>query len=346
MNKPNRCYLLCRYALAFLTLTFFGVKDGSAEDLKQIQNRAFRTCNLIASVQFQGIASWSLGGKWEFDLARDGHKYRVHRTQLTPNMIDGKEVNVDYDTWAFDGKTYQAVNSILSTAKISEKEHALGVNDPILEVYSWLTAWRCRNSDWSALKDTNTWDACFSEATLHGEEVVNGHDCVVIELPQKCVRSECVFHVFLAKSIGYFPVKYERVVKATKELTSVCEVSDLSIQKEPENDIYIPVSVTIEEFGKDHVSLPLKREFRLRENSILLNKPIDHSVFVLTSEETDRIYNVEAVNKEIETQQRNIQEHTQSFDTGSRSRLIIIGINMLVATVALYLIWRKRANAK
>ena len=78
----------------------------------------------------------------------------------------------------------------------------------------------------------------------------------------------CKFQVHFAVDLGFFPIKYERFVGSTGELTTVFEVQEIRTQKSATGIVAYPIKLFRKELGADGVSLPMEETIHVDEATL------------------------------------------------------------------------------
>lgn len=280
----------------------------NGDDLQRIKERAFRASQTVTSFELSACIQNSNGAVWQVRYLRDREKYRVDRSDVGFAVRDGQRVIAPYTSWSFDGEVYQCYNARNGALKLSEKRQARGAADPALLPFRWVTSILCI-SDSHEIDNPETWDTCFAKAKYKGTTWLNGNCCQVVEFVQECFGEACLFEVFFSDSHGGFPVRYERRVKRTGQLSTVFSVSQWAETKPASatQAIRFPIKMTHHENGKDGVSLPMKRTVSIQPG-IRINVPVDPAVYDLENE-----FDIESVYR---LRKRGIETGKRSKDGG------------------------------
>ena len=249
--------------------------------LQKIKERAFRASLSVTSFDLSARIESSNGAIWQVRFLRDRQKYRIDRTDVEFAVEDGRRIVAPYSSWSFDGEIYQSYNARNGALKLSEKGQAKGAADPALLPFRWVTSILC-TSDSTEIENPETWNHCFAKARYKGTTLIDGDCCEVVEFDQECFGEACLFKVFFSAAHDGFPIRYERRVKRTGQLSTVFSVLQW-VEIKPANEtqtIRFPIKMTRHENGKDGVSLPMKRTVSVQAD-IRINGPVDPAVYDL-----------------------------------------------------------------
>ena len=276
--------IICLAMIVALQILSGRLAAHDGDDLQRIKERAFRASQAVTSFELSACIRNSSGAVWQVRYLRDRKKYRVDRTDVGFAVRDGQRIVAPYTSWSFDGEVYHCYNARNGTLKLSAKRQARGASDPALLPFRWVTSILC-TSDSTEIDNPDTWDRCFAKAKYKGTFLLNGNCCEVVEFVQECFGEACIFAVFFSDAHGGLPVRYERRVKRTGQLSTVFSVLQW-VEIKPASatqTIRFPIKMTRHENGKDGVSLPMKRTVSIQPG-IRINDLVDPAVYDLESE--------------------------------------------------------------
>lgn len=276
--------LLCLVIILALQLVAGKLRADDGDVLQKIKERAFRAAQAVTSFELSARVENSNGAVWQVRFLRDGQKYRIDRVDLKFAVRDGQPMMAPYTSWSFDGEIYQSYNARNGALKFSETRQPTGAADPALLPFRWVISILCHNH-WTALENRTTWDKCFAKAQYVGPRMLDGRRCEVVEFVQECSGEACLFEVFFSDDHDGFPIRYERRVRRTGQLSTVFSVgqwAEIAPANAP-HKIHLPLKLTHHENGKDGVSLPLKKTVSVAAD-VRINIPVNPQVYDLEKE--------------------------------------------------------------
>jgi thiol-disulfide isomerase/thioredoxin len=196
---------------------------------------------------------------------------------------------------AFNGRRQQKLfgNEFRLRLKDGNAGAAYGVDIPELMVYAWLRTPR-GDFRWDLIRQPSSWKQRFVGATYVGEATDGQVRLQVVDFPQReGVKTACFFRVYFAPELGYLPLKYDRFVEASKELTSWMRVERYKAMEIDGNRIAIPLDVRYEQNDKDGVGLPMIQTLKVAEDTLKINHDINDGLFTLPTEIAKSVYDVD-----------------------------------------------------
>lgn len=229
---------------------------------------------------------------------KDGQDYLIQTTEfyvkgeLFLSSWDSKESGKDpvrVDT-AYDGshQTFQRDTGdlIVHEARRGLERQPYVVPPAALDPYNFALYDLEKPRSFEVLRDEETWLTLRDSATVVGEETVDGHPCIVIEIevPGNVRGSIPVMsRVYFAKDLDFFPVQTERFQVGTGYMFQRYRARDIAYVENPEGDgIFVNrlgIGRTWDWFGSGEVTAGFLSETDL--DSVAVNPDLPDSVFTV-----------------------------------------------------------------
>jgi hypothetical protein len=309
----------------------------AAEPFSTIWPKAIATARLVESYEFKATIDFDDGHKVETTHIRSGHMYYIHRKDLVAGTFRGRPLPLFNETYAFNGTIYQDLDSNKDALRLSEIP--LPPLTPSLHFgpYDWLTRGSQRTPSWEVLRDDQVWRERFESGKFIADETLDGLACTVVEFPHERSQSDARYRVHFAADLGYYPLRYQRILP-NGSLSTDCHVTSyMSIDSTAENGVF-PLELVYEETGADGLSTPQRYEIVADPKTVRINVPIADEVFTISPERAFEVLD-----------QPRIAEHfkqTPASSAPSRLRAWLVVITVCIALVLSLLVIRERLIAR
>jgi len=346
---PSRRAIIHRFLLrtSAVLVVSFGFVSGEEASLLQVRDGAYLHVSEIRSVEYQGRVELYTGAVWDVSVERSGAKYRVSRVDVSPSLIQGEKIVGSYHEFAFDGIRHQAMDERDATMadrsyiQVSDKQFQSGVTDLLLRPFQWLTSCSCVQLEWSEIQTHGLWEKNFANATDRGEGFWKAEKCRLVDFPQSCSEDGATFRVYFSIEKDFYPVAYERRLDSTGAVCS-SYVLDAFKQISLENrSMFIPIHGTRSEVSAASKAVLLSR-FQVLPDKLKLNEPIVDTRFTLVPSKKPIIYDIDQ-EEELRRQSIEARQMPLPYSQTTTWRKLLLPFNLLVAAVALWMIWRKRS---
>ena len=259
-----------------------GINDHGAQ-LTAIREGAASSARSIRSMEFAFRQESDDGWQANVQFYGEGDRFRVNRQDIVGSKFQGQRLAPLSLTSAFNGERQQMFFGDQSRLRLKDGNGGAkyGVVTPQTIVYSWL---RAPGGDlrWDVIREPLSWTQRFAEATYVGATVEDREPLAIVEFPQRQgVRTPCIFRVYFAPRLGYLPLKYDRFVEASKELTSWMRVERYNVWEIEGNRVAVPLEVKFGQNDKDRAGLPMTLTFTVAEDTLKVNHDIDDGVFTI-----------------------------------------------------------------
>ena len=324
-----------------------GLVHGQVASLLEIQQKSFRHISIVKSLAYEGRVELHTGAVWKVKMERSGVKYRVFRLDEKPSIIDGEKIEGSYQEYAFDGLRHQAMDERESTMldqsylQLSDKQFQNGVNDLVLRPFQWLVSSACVNLEWSQVQSVELWKKRFAVAVDRGEVQKGNERCRAVEFPQTCSDSPAIFRVYFSIEHDYYPIAYERLLENSSESSSSYVLDEFKKLQSGENAIIIPVRGTRTEVGKDRTLPNRTSRFFLLSDTLRVNTIIDDSRFTLVPSKKPLVYDIDEEER-MAKQSMEARRAPLPFKPANSWNKVFVGMNVFVAIITLWAIWRMR----
>ena len=324
----------------------------SQSDLAVIGAQASRLPRLIDSIQLRWTET-GVGVSRNSAFYADGGKYRSDFSKAgqsgTPTGAEQK-----IGVLAYNGQMYQDLDAdgrILARAtKRTLQGNPYGALNPLVLPFVWVLR---KGDPWTleSMRNNGVWEQRFTEAKLIGRDRVDGYDCLVVGFPH-ATNKDCVYKVYLAIELGYFPLQWQRFVEPGDLLTTNAIVTRFKRFTVKDQIASVPLVLEYEEFGKDNVSLPRKCTYRVAEDSLQVNQPISEDVFTISTLRAKRVVDVDDYNRSMQQTKQRAEEMTQeridssAHTRASRWRVFTALYVMMALILIVFLVVRRRVSRR
>ncbi len=331
MNRYACLVLVCATVLP-------GGQAASPADLNEIRTKAALMPRLLGSVEFRMRAHESQrkgkASTHEGDISavfyERGGMFRVelkHRSEKTESAI----------TSAYNGDRYQVLfehEKRLSLARSSRLPNPYFTFNPLILPYAWLFR-AGMTYTWSEVKNPKNWERSFEEGRYIGQSPEGGFSCEVVELPAALRETRC--RVYFARELGYYPLKV--IGYFGGEESSMTRVLRYRTMDVDGHRVVFPTLVVAEQRLDGEF---FRAEYRLEEDSIKLNHPIDEEVFTISPSRASIVVDLDELDARLGTDAA--QQGTLVERHGGRWRFwMTVGSGLiLLALVALALLGGRR----
>jgi hypothetical protein len=335
---PSFSFTMCigTFCELFVLVVCMPCAVSVAEESRSVQRVAFQTFKSIASSSCEGSRFNSLGLVSKFRYLKADGKYRVYREDSSSPVINGRTYSLQKGTWAYDSNRYQSLDDT-GYLKLSDHMQGVGHTDPLLVAFAWLPNCQCIPSTHDNLMNESNWESQFLLCVSKGNSSFKGFNTLLLEFEQTCATTMCKFQVHFAVDLGFFPIKYERFVGSTGELTTVFEVQEIRTQKSATGIVAYPIKLFRKELGADGASLPMEETIHVDESTLLLNQPVDQQLFTLDESKVNFVHDVDKIRKA-----SNLDENKPAPKSTFSSRSLFVIANILACGFLLYLLWGRR----
>lgn len=249
-------------------------------------------------------------------------------------------------TDAFNGRIHQSLaGDQLAISQQAQTGRYFGpCATPLEECFQWLRVGVGRPEiPWSAFRDPEIWNQLNPEpTTLH--ETINGVECIGLDFKYS---TGVIDRVYFDTIHGYFPVRRE-TIRQDGEHVAVLQVSELiEIQNEGQS-FWFPRQVSYQQVAPDSNRPAVSRDYSIVDDNILINTPIDESVFTLsmnvtavTNLDTNEIL-IPDTGQTIEVNQARVAP--VSGDEPQPWRLLFVAVNVCIILIITIVFLRRIRN--
>jgi thiol-disulfide isomerase/thioredoxin len=271
-----------------------GAKNQESK-LAQIREKAVFHVQLIRNMEYSIQMKSDDGMESNVEIHATGDRFRVNRRDAVGAKFGAQRQAPMTVMAAFNGRRQQLFfgNESQLIVKDGNTGATYGTETPELMVYAWLRAPR-GHFRWDSIRQSSNWKQRFASATYVGEAMEGHVRLEIVDFPQReGVKTPCYFRVYFAPQLGYLPLKCDRFVDASQELTSWVRVERYKLLEFDGNRVAIPLDVRFEQNAKDGAGLPLGLTFKLAEDSLKINRDIDDGLFTLPRDIAKSVYDVD-----------------------------------------------------
>jgi hypothetical protein len=294
--KPNS---LCMAVVALFGLAFLSPLEVQSEEIDEIRAQALMHAMLVRSIAYSYGIENTTGWKMKGEFWGEGTRFRVNRTDIEGMMVGDKRIAPLINASAYDDARYQLLTPDQKRLRIQDgnSEANYSVGTPQTYLYLWLQE-SGKPFRWDSALNHAVWDRKFAEATYTGKVEEEGLELETIEIPQReQVKTPCIFKISFAPALGYLPIKYTRRVEQNNALSTTMFVEKYKTVDVDGKALGIPIQMRYTESGADGVSLKQSLQLTVDEDSLKINEPIDQSLFVLSTEDSNWVYDVDRENR-------------------------------------------------
>jgi hypothetical protein len=323
-----------------------GSAASHANEIHIIKNKAYVHATHIRSMQFSYELQRDSGWKVSVAFYSDGTRFRVDRNDITGYVARQKQFDPVKTSAAYNDERYQLLEPHEQRLRLQDGNLAAGysVNTPHLFIYQWVQQMGAPFR-WDTVLSIQSWDAAFENAMYIGKDDIKKIPVDVIDLQQaEAVRTPCVYRVYFASALGYFPIKYERRVKTSGEVTSTMTVEQYEVISTDGRDIVFPTLVRYVETGADGVSLPKHATIVVDKSSIRVNQDVDDSLFTLPNDNPEWVYDVDEQNRLFAATNPTSTPMEKPSPSFTSSILVWFNAAALCVGIIAYILYRRRAR--
>ena len=133
---------------------------------------------------------------------------------------------------------------------------------------------------WDSILDSSLWEQRFEAGTYAGQVTEDDRTFETVDFPQReGVKTPCIFKVYFAEDLQYFPLKWVRRVEGTGKAASTVEVTRFKNIELDGASIVFPLEVQTSITGADQMALARTISLSIEEQSLVLNEDIEPSTF-------------------------------------------------------------------
>jgi hypothetical protein len=218
--------------------------------------------------------------------------------------------------------------------------------DPLLRPYYWLLQGPGESRTLDRLRNIEVWVERLSGATIKSDrETVNGSVSIVMDVPPEPLSRPWFYRVYLAPEYGYYPLRYERIMRDSGEVTSRCDVTSAHPFDVDGRVGVFPLVIAYDEKGLDGHSFVRRVEMVVEPVHLKINGSIDDEVFTVSPRRARHVVDVAQANQSVKEAiaMRERQVRGGGQDSHWIVRLSVgLAATLVVAVVAIgYAMWRR-----
>jgi hypothetical protein len=333
---------LCPLACQLFVLVVVSAHAADEVGLEQIITRGVATARLIDTLEYRSRVTYSDGRVSDVRVSRSGDKFLFDKVDVEL----GKYPRFDI-TYAFDGHQYQ---------RLMKKEDALLLEskfigsigfDPLVRPYYWLLQGPGESRNIQRLRNRETWiDRLGDAKIIHSdEEKINGIACVVMEIPPQSRDKPWLYRVYLAPEHGYYPLRYERIMRESNEVTSRCDVTLVHPFDVDGRKGVFPLVIEYEEKGFDGLSAIQRVKMVIEPVTLKINGPIDDEVFKVSPRRARHVVDVDQANQSVREAMASREIPVRDSQGGNPWVLrLSLGLAVVLVTAIAYSMWRRHVS--
>jgi hypothetical protein len=287
----------------------------SSDQLATIRSDAYRSVVLTGRIGYTFHYSNNNGLKGRADFVAKGDLFRLDNLTLEPDSAPGLAAKGSQTLWprnfsesrnsfAFDGEHAQRLDLSIKSLRIEDGNMAAsyGVRTPQMYTYWWLTSRAYKVHRWDQVVDPETWERRFSQATYLEQRELDSHPVQVVDFTDP-EDSTCRWRVYFAMENDMLPIRHERRVIGTDEVSLAVVVEAVENMVVDGRNVGIPVSVTYTETGADGASRPEVTTVHIDVSTLVVNDAVEasSSFFTLKVPTDGTLYDNDELRRELNT---------------------------------------------
>lgn len=318
------------------------VCHGNEALLDEIRSQAYFHVSAIRTIQFSFESSDSKGWRCKSEFYGDGNRFRVNRQDSTGMMLGNQRTPPASFAAAFNGDRYQFRHD---SEKILRLENGNAnaqytIDIPQITLYGWLSTPGKKKLRWDTILDSDVWNQRFETGIYTGRVAEGDRAFETVDFPQrKGVKTPCLFKVYFAEDLQYFPLKWVRRVEETDEVASTVEVSRFTQVDLDGASIVLPLELQVTITGADKMALARTETWSISDETLMVNNDIDASVFNIDLPPGYELYDMDRLSS-APSGETLTEKPTSPFRT---LVWINVGFIVLVVSYVIFLKFRRRS---
>ncbi|MDR0611840.1 MAG: hypothetical protein LBG58_17165 [Planctomycetaceae bacterium] len=324
------------------------VYQGVAAELEDIHQTALQMPVILRSYQF----SFSLRDNpnsttcQKVDVWQSGSNIKTNNIWILP---EGEKFDplISDTEYAFNGIDYQwfiAGHQALTFSKKCRHPTPYWTPSPLMYPYYWIAG---QQTNWSDIKDRVKWDMRFKEARYVGQKNENNIHFEIVSFSFPQMNMDKV-HVYFAKNLNYYPLKFWGYKAGYNNGSPVLEVQVTQFKTFDVNGMLFVFPLNVELHVGTNEEDSINMYWTVFESSIQINPQLDEDLFTISP---SRAITVTDFDKELE------KGVTPSFRVADDGRDIIVELpkaawnlrwvifvanNFILLSLLLYLFLRRK----
>jgi hypothetical protein len=268
----------------------FANSDQTLEEIFFMQRHQFGRLNAIDMTYMEEFksrsdrkdasASSDLVSKHKIKMRfqAEGDRFRVETgldgTWVNPEIAN----NVSFSISAFDLNKYQqlekeSLNLAVQNEKFTPTDKT---NLPLTWPYEFLSIGQLGVVPIEKVRDKAEWDRILSRAKISGNEVLDCHECILVEIQSPKNK---LWRVYFAKDLEYYPIKNQTYDKGRKMQEIV--VRQVKKNVTTSGDVFIPMDIVCTQFGAITNKKLFEWKYLIEEETLSVNNDIPDEIFTI-----------------------------------------------------------------